>query len=147
MHLQQRLPRKHTHCPQAPQFRRPCSSNNSVLLVAADWKLHPQSVTMLRSRLSLLITGHLAHIFGHPLSIITVVRCHNAGIQEIRTKSLSCVNRLPLPFADNRQIQDSGSGLFANAQNILITGGTFVVCLSCGLYKRLIMIYLPEQCQ
>jgi hypothetical protein len=45
--------------------------------------------------------------------------------------SVSCFNRghLPLAFADqkNRQIQDSGSGLFANAENILITDGTFVV--------------------
>ena len=44
--------------------------------------------------------------------------------------SVSCLNRLPLAFADNRQIQDPGSGFFGNAQYILITGGTFVVSLS-----------------
>ena len=50
--------------------------------------------------------------------------------------SVSCLSRLPLAFADNHQNQDSGSNLLANAQNVLITGGTFiVVSLSCGLYK------------
>ena len=34
-------------------------------------------------------------------------------------------------FADNRQVQDSGgSGIFVNSRNILITGGTFIVCPS-----------------
>ena len=56
--------------------------------------------------------------------------------------SVSSLNRLRLAFADNRQIQNSGLGVFANAQNVLITGGTFV-SLSCGLYTQLI-IYLPE---
>ena len=44
---------------------------------------------------------------------------------------VSCLNCLPLAFADNHQIQDSDSGLFANAQNVLITGGMFVVSHSC----------------
>ena len=52
--------------------------------------------------------------------------------------SVSCLNRLPLAFANNYQIQDFGSGLFSNVQNILITGGIFVR-LSCGLYKQLII--------
>ena len=56
--------------------------------------------------------------------------------------SVSCLNRLRLAFADNRQIRDSGSGLFANAQNVLITGGIFV-SLSCRLYTQII-ICLPE---
>ena len=62
--------------------------------------------------------------------------------------SVSCLNCLPFAFADIHQIQDPGSGLFANAQSILITGGTFV-SLSCGLYKQLIIVHilLPEQCQ
>ena len=47
--------------------------------------------------------------------------------------SVSCLNRMLLAFTDDCSIQDSGSGFFANAQNILITGGTFVVSLSCGL--------------
>ena len=34
-----------------------------------------------------------------------------------------------LSFADNRQTQDSGSGIFGNSRNVLITGGTFVVSL------------------
>ena len=63
--------------------------------------------------------------------------------------SVSYLNCLPLAFADNHQIQDSSSGLFANAQNVLITGGTFVVSLSCGLFKQIIIaqirtiFYLP----
>ena len=40
---------------------------------------------------------------------------------------VSCLNGLLLTFADNCQNQDSGLGLFANPQNLLITGGTFVV--------------------
>ena len=57
--------------------------------------------------------------------------------------SVSCLNCLPLAFADNCQIQDSGSSLFANAQNVLIPGGTFiVVSLSCGLYEQLIIVHI-----
>jgi hypothetical protein len=41
--------------------------------------------------------------------------------------SVNCLNRLPSAFVYNCQIQDSDLGLFANARNILITGGTFVV--------------------
>jgi hypothetical protein len=44
-----------------------------------------------------------------------------------------CLNGLSFTFADNCQIWDSGSALFANNKNILITGGTFVVSLSCGI--------------
>ena len=56
--------------------------------------------------------------------------------------SVSCLNCLPLAFADNRQIRDSGSGFFANAQNVLITGGTFVVSLSYGLHKPLKIVHI-----
>ena len=55
---------------------------------------------------------------------------------------VSCLCRLLLVFSDNCPIQHSGSGLFANNNNILISGGTFVVSLSCWLYKRLIIAYL-----
>ena len=64
----------------------------------------------------------------------------DAIMQEVSSESeqdlsVSCLNRLPLGFADNSQIQDSSSGLFGNPQNVLITGGTIVVVsLSCGLY-------------
>ena len=59
--------------------------------------------------------------------------------------SVSCLNHLPLSFADNRQIQDTGMGLLANPQNMLITGGTFVlVNPSCGLYKQLIILHLED---
>ena len=57
--------------------------------------------------------------------------------QSEQNLSVSCLNCLPLAFADNRQIQDSSSGLFANARNILVTGGTFVVSFSSKLYKQL----------
>ena len=42
--------------------------------------------------------------------------------------SVSCCSRFLLAFADNHQIQDSSSGLFANAPNTLTTR----VSLSCG---------------
>jgi hypothetical protein len=57
--------------------------------------------------------------------------------------SVSCLNRLRLAFANNRQIQNSGSGSFANSQGIVITGGTYVVVsLSCGLHKQLIIAHI-----
>ena len=40
--------------------------------------------------------------------------------------SVSCLHHLSLAFADDSQVQNSGSGFFANSRNILITGGTFV---------------------
>ena len=43
-----------------------------------------------------------------------------------RSISVSCLYSLPSAFANNCQIQDSGSGFFVNARNTLITGGTFV---------------------
>ena len=60
---------------------------------------------------------------------------------------VSCLIRLPLAFTNNlnRQIQDSGSGIFANAKNVLITGGIFVVSYSCRLYEQLITVHIPEQ--
>ena len=61
-----------------------------------------------------------------------------------QNSSVSCLNHLPLAFADNCQIQDSGSALFANNQNVLITGGTFVavVSLSCRLYSQLKIVHI-----
>jgi hypothetical protein len=57
--------------------------------------------------------------------------------------SVSRLNCLPLVFADNRQIRDPGSSFFANAQNVLITGGAFVVVsLSYGLYKLLKIVHI-----
>ena len=55
--------------------------------------------------------------------------------------SVSCLNCLHLDFADNYQIQDPGSGLFANPRNILMTGEVFV-CLLCWLYKPLIIVHI-----
>ena len=57
-----------------------------------------------------------------------------------QTFSVSYLNYLPLVFTD--RFQDSGSGLFANAQNILITGGTFIVGLFCSLYKQLMTVHI-----
>ena len=47
--------------------------------------------------------------------------------------SVSCLDSLTWLFADNCQIRDSGSALFANAENVLITGCTFVMSFSFGL--------------
>ena len=58
--------------------------------------------------------------------------------------SVSCLNPLAwLLLTIAWLIQDSGlasSALFANIQNLLITGGTFVVSLSCGLHKQLMIV-------
>ena len=53
-----------------------------------------------------------------------------------RDPSVSYLKHLSLAYANNCQIQDSGPGLFANAQNILITDGTFVVSISCGFLNN-----------
>ena len=64
--------------------------------------------------------------------------------------SVSCLNHMLLAFTDDRQIQDSGSGFFANAQNILIADGTFQVVVSLSFLWAVVrtinnIFYLPEQ--
>ena len=57
--------------------------------------------------------------------------------------SVSWVIHFPLALLTIEKKKDSGSGIFANAQNVLITGGTIVVVsLSCGPYKQLIYVYI-----
>ena len=59
--------------------------------------------------------------------------------------SVGCLNRLTLAFTDNCQVQGyqgSRSSLFPNAQNVVISGGRFIVSLSCGRYKRLIIVHI-----
>ena len=54
--------------------------------------------------------------------------------------SVSYLN-LPLLLLNNCQFQVSGSGFFANAQNVLVTGGIFVqVSSSCRLNETIITI-------
>ena len=53
---------------------------------------------------------------------------------------VSCVKCLPLAFVEN-QNQDSG-GLFGNPQNLLITGGTFVVSFLLTVYKQLMIVHI-----
>ena len=55
--------------------------------------------------------------------------CHNAiqlGIHRVRTKSLGESLTLCVPHFCSYRLQHSGLGLFPNAQNIFIDGGTFV---------------------
>ena len=47
--------------------------------------------------------------------------------------SVRYLNRFPLTFAEVPWIQESGLGFFAYAHNTLITGGTFIVSLSCAV--------------
>ena len=58
--------------------------------------------------------------------------------------SVSCLNCLPLTLCvENCQIRDSGSGLLANSENVLITNSTFViVSLPRGLYNQLIIVHI-----
>ena len=69
---------------------------------------------------------------GSPLSPSVPDAITQVSTESEQNISVSCLIHMLLAFADDCQIQDSGSGFFANAQNILITGGTFVVSLSCG---------------
>ena len=46
--------------------------------------------------------------------------------------SVSCSTCSPLAFVDNHQVQNPGSDLLSNAQNVLITGDTFVLSLFAG---------------
>ena len=39
--------------------------------------------------------------------------------------SVSCLNHSLLAFADNCQIQDSGSGIFEDPRGVLVAGGTY----------------------
>jgi hypothetical protein len=43
----------------------------------------------------------------------------------------------------DRQTQQTRSGFFANAQNTLVTGGTFIVSLSCS-WVTLVLILWTE---
>ena len=70
----------------------------------------------------------------------------NGAIMQVSTESernpsVSYFGCFPLALADNHQIQDSGLGLFANASNIPVTGGTSV-SLSCELYTQLIIVHI-----
>ena len=58
-----------------------------------------------------------------------------ASMESVQNHFVSCFSCLLLALADNCQIQDSGSGL-VNAENVLITGGNFIVSLCCWLNKN-----------
>jgi hypothetical protein len=63
-----------------------------------------------------------------PLSLSSPDSIMQAALELERNPYVSCLHRLFWAFVDDLQtrIQDSGSGMFPNARNILITGGTFV---------------------
>ena len=78
-----------------------------------------------------------------PLSPLLPDATIQVSMESEQNLSVSCLNLLLLVFADNLQNQESGAGLFGNAQNVLITGGTFVVVsISCELYKQLIIVHI-----
>ena len=49
-----------------------------------------------------------------------------AAMELERNPSVCCLHHFFAAFINNLQSQNSGLGHFANAQNILINGGTFV---------------------
>ena len=51
-----------------------------------------------------------------------------------QNSSVSYRYKYVLAITDDQQVQQSMSGIFANAQNVLITGGTFV-SLCCGCVR------------
>ena len=80
-----------------------------------------------------------------PLSPSSPGSIVQAATELERNPSVSCLHHLfsLAAFVDDLQSQDSGLGLFANAQNILITGGTFVSHSSSHmLHKSYIIIHV-----
>jgi hypothetical protein len=61
-----------------------------------------------------------------PLSPSSPDSVMQAATELERNSSVSCLHHLFSAFVDDLQTQDSGSGLFANAQNILITDSTII---------------------
>ena len=61
-----------------------------------------------------------------PLSASSSGSILQATTELERNSSVSCLHRLFSAFVHDPQNQDSGLGLFANAQNILISGSTIV---------------------
>jgi hypothetical protein len=79
---------------------------------------------------------------GHnPLSPSLTDSIGQASTELERNPTVSCLHHPVSAFVDDLQTQDSGSGFFTNAQNILITGGT-VVSRSRRLRKYGIIIHV-----
>jgi hypothetical protein len=84
----------------------------------------------------------MAAVSRSPLSPSSPDSIMQAATELEEDPSVSCLHHLFSAFVDDDlQIQASGSGMFANAQNIVITSGTFV-----SRYRRLhksgIIIYV-----
>ena len=62
----------------------------------------------------------------NPLSPSSSDSIVQAATESKKNPSVSCLHYLLFVFVDELQTQVSGLGLFANAQNILINGSTFV---------------------
>ena len=52
-----------------------------------------------------------------------------------------------LDVTNNQQAQQSMLGVFANAQNVLVTGGSFTVVSLIVASVNLVLILCTEQCQ
>ena len=77
----------------------------------------------------------------NPLSPSLPDSLMQASTELERNPTVSCLQNSFLAFVDDLQTLVSGSGFFTNAQNILITGGTFV-SLSRRLHNPGIIIHV-----
>ena len=83
-----------------------------------------------------------------PLSPSSPDSIMQAAAELEQNPSMGCLHQLFLVFVYDLHTQDSGLGLFANAQNILINGSTFVShSQSCiNLIHLYLLFSLDQQC-
>jgi hypothetical protein len=94
----------------------------SIILV--DQIAHEVQVS---ASVSALAVSPSAHPEGSSSSPSDATMQANLGSTELeRNPSVNCLHSVFSAFADDQQAQQPVSGLFPNAQNILITGSTFV---------------------
>jgi hypothetical protein len=94
----------------------------SIILV--DQSAHELQVSVSASASAV---APVAHPEGTSPSSSDATMQANFGSSELeQNSSVNCFHTIFSAFADDQQAQQPVSGLFPNAQNILITGGTFV---------------------
>ena len=93
------------------------------------WLDHPWTPTFC---FSLHFGGCFCNPSGRKFTLLSWYRSASHS-EKIRTKFLSEFKyKYVLVVTDDQQAQQSTSGIFANAQNVLITGGTIIVSLCCS---------------
>jgi hypothetical protein len=76
---------------------------------------------------SALAVAPIAHLEGtSPLSSDATMQANLGSTEWEQNPSVNCLHIVFSAFADDQQAQQPVLGLFPNAQNTVITGGTFV---------------------